>query len=202
MTVISETRERFLRAITGVIPAERVIEIHFFAPIRQGGVESGVAVIAAAMEVHSAVEATAPDAAVPKSSVLDDAPVALGSVVYADRAPEDDAGDLLEDSLPPALLAHAAEVCVSDVAEEEAGDSVAGPAPPRYTVYSAKYRLVLKGVERGKWETQIVAEADAPLLTVETVVRGVQRRSGDLEGPERMHGEEVRARVGMMVNAR
>ena len=26
MTVISETRERFLRAITGVIPAERVIE--------------------------------------------------------------------------------------------------------------------------------------------------------------------------------
>src|SRR5690349_19517801 len=91
MTVISETRERFLRAITGVIPAERVIEIHFFAPIRQGGVESGVAVIAAAMEVDSAAEAAGPDAAPPKPSMLDDAPVALGSVVYADRAPDDDA---------------------------------------------------------------------------------------------------------------
>jgi len=33
---------------------------------------------------------------------------------------------------------------------------------------------------------------DAPLLTVETVVRGVQRRSGDVEDPERMDGESAR----------
>src|SRR5205085_503843 len=153
------------------IPAERVIEIHFFAPIRQGGVESGVAVVAAALEQDPAIDSAAAEGAPPRSSVADDAPVALGSVVYADRAPEDDAGDLLEDSLPPALLAHGADARASDVAEEEEREPTPEPPPLRYTVYSAKYRLVLKGVERGKWETQIVAEADAPLLTVETVVR-------------------------------
>jgi hypothetical protein len=62
----------------------------------------------------------------------------------------------------------------------------------RYTVYSAKYRLVLKGPDRSKWECSVVAEADAPLVTVETVVRGVQRRSGDAEDPERMSGDDAR----------
>ena len=64
--------------------------------------------------------------------------------------------------------------------------------PRRYTVYSAKYRLVLKGADRGKWECTVVAEADAPLVTVETVVRGVMRRSGDMDEPERMSGDEAR----------
>jgi hypothetical protein len=38
----------------------------------------------------------------------------------------------------------------------------------------------------------VVEEADAPLITVETVVRGVQRRAGDLDDPERMEGDAVR----------
>jgi hypothetical protein len=38
----------------------------------------------------------------------------------------------------------------------------------------------------------VVAEADAPLVTVESVVRGVQRRSGDPEPAERMSGDEAR----------
>ncbi|MEI6741390.1 MAG: hypothetical protein WCK74_13880, partial [Gemmatimonadaceae bacterium] len=46
-------------------------------------------------------------------------------------------------------------------------------------VYTARYRLVQKGPERGKWESDVVAEADAPLITVEAVVRGVQRRAGE-----------------------
>ena len=62
----------------------------------------------------------------------------------------------------------------------------------RYTVYTAKYKLVLKGADRGKWECAVVAEADAPLVTVETVVRGVQRRAGDDREPERMSGDEAR----------
>ena len=199
--MITETRERFLRAITGVIPAERLIEIHFFAPIRQGGVESGVAVIAAAMEDRA--EAALPDAVpAPNASTLDDAPVAIGSVVHADRAPANESAALVEDSLPHALLAHEEERDARDDADGSDDATPTEPPPPRYTVYSAKYRLVLKGVERGKWETQVVAEADAPLLTVETVVRGVQRRSGDLEGPERMPGDEIRARLGMMMTAR
>ena len=54
----------------------------------------------------------------------------------------------------------------------------AAPAS-RYIVYSARYRLTLKGLDRGKWEVSVTEEADAPLLTIDAVVRGVQRRSGD-----------------------
>jgi hypothetical protein len=55
------------------------------------------------------------------------------------------------------------------------------PAPRivKHTVHTARYRLVIKGPERGKWESDVVEEADAPLITVETVVRGVQRRAGE-----------------------
>ena len=60
-------------------------------------------------------------------------------------------------------------------------------------IYTARYRLTLKGPDRGKWETNVVAEADAPLVTVEAVVRGVQRRSGEVDDPARMDGEEIRA---------
>ena len=63
----------------------------------------------------------------------------------------------------------------------------------RLAVYTAKYRLTIKGTERGKWEFEIHAEADAPLATVDTVVRGVQRRSGDAQDAERLTGDELRA---------
>jgi hypothetical protein len=117
MSILTDTRERFLVAIIGQIAPDRIAEIHFFQPIRQSGVESGVAVV---------VESADADA-------------------------------------------------------------------PRIVVYTARYRLVLKGPDRGKWETSIVAEADAPLVTVEAVVRGVQRRAGDVDDPTRMEGDEVRA---------
>lgn len=141
---LEPTRERFLMAIAAALPPERFIELHFFSPIRQGGIESGVAVIAA----H-------PDVVAPP--ILADAP----------PAHEDVEGDEQE---PP---------------DEDA-------APRRYTVYAAKYKLTLKGPERGRWECSIVAEADAPLVTVETVVRGVLRRSGDADEPERMSGDDAR----------
>ena len=73
------------------------------------------------------------------------------------------------------------------------------PAPrvigERHVVYTALYRHTLKGPDRGKWETNVVAEADAPLVTVDAVVRGVQRRSGDVDDPTKMEGDEVRALV-------
>lgn len=116
MIIQSETRERFLKAIAAQVPPERIAEIHFFSPIKQGGVESGVAVV---------VENVSPDA-------------------------------------------------------------------PRMVVYSARYRLTLKGPDRGKWETNMVAEADAPLVAVDAVVRGVQRRSGDVDDAAKMEGDEVR----------
>jgi hypothetical protein len=137
---LDANRERFLMAIASRLPAERFLELHFFQPIRQGGVESGVAVIAAHPEV-------------------------IPTPILADAPPAED------DEMP------------------EPNDA---SGPRRYTVYSAKYKLVLKGPDRGKWECSVVAEADAPLVTVETVVRGVQRRSGDAEEPDRMSGDDAR----------
>jgi hypothetical protein len=117
MTILTETRERFLLAIAAQVAPERIAEIHFFQPIKQGGIESGVAVV---------VENAAPET-------------------------------------------------------------------PRMVVYAASYRLTLKGLDRGKWEVNVVAEADAPLVAVDAVVRGVQRRSGDVDEAARMDGDEVRA---------
>ncbi len=110
---VTETSERFLRAIVDDVSVERLGELHLFTPLRQGVYETGVAVIA----------------------------------VWLDNQP----------SAPES----------------------------RHTVYTARYRLVVKGPDRGRWEFECVAEADAPLITVETVVRGVQRRSGDLDEPVR-----------------
>jgi len=51
----------------------------------------------------------------------------------------------------------------------------------------------LKGPDRGKWECNVVAEAEAPLGTVDTVVRGVLRRAGDADDATRIEGGEIRA---------
>ncbi len=109
----ADVRERFLRDVLARVPAERVVEAHLFAPMRQGGVESGVAVLAA-LPAHG-----------------DDAP-------------------------PGAPL-----------------------RPGTHVVYVARYRFTLKGPERGRWDVAVREEADAPLLTVDAVVRGVGRRAGD-----------------------
>jgi hypothetical protein len=164
---LEPTRERFLMAIAAALPPERFIELHFFAPIRQGGVESGVAVIAAHPEVVAEpILADAPPVEEPESNDL----------------PHVEQLSALEELPDPDDLSG-----IDDVPAEEASSP-----PRRYTVYAAKYRLVLKGPDRGKWDSSLVAEADAPLVTVETVVRGVQRRSGDSEDPERMSGDEAR----------
>ena len=86
----------------------------------------------------------------------------------------------------------------ADVAPGEPGDDAAAKAdiaahPDRHTVFTARYRLTRKGAERGKWEFEVVADADAPLTTVDTVVRGVQRRTGDDDEPERLTADGVRA---------
>ncbi len=143
--IFTETRERFVRAILDHVPVERIVALHFFSPLRQGGVESGVAVVAA----------------------LPDGPHGNGGGAPA---------------LSPANEGVADH---SEMLRVEA-------APSRLTVYTARYRLVLKGPERGKWETSVVAEADAPLLTVEAVVHGVQRRAGDDNAPELITGDELR----------
>jgi len=49
--VSAEARERFLRAIAERLPGRRIEDIRLFTPLKQGGVESGVAVITAALAV-------------------------------------------------------------------------------------------------------------------------------------------------------
>ena len=46
-----DARERFVRAISERLPGRRIEDIRLFAALRQGGVESGVAVITAALDV-------------------------------------------------------------------------------------------------------------------------------------------------------
>ena len=122
----SNARERFLLAIADVVSVERLAELHIFPPMRQGPMETGVAVIAAEPEVV-----------------------------------------------------------------EEGRD--------RHVVFSARYRWTRKGPDRGKWESEVVAEADAPLVTVEAVVKGVQARANDVVEPDRLSGDEARA---LIVDAR
>ncbi len=116
----SDARERLLLAIADSVAPERLAEVHFFPPIRQGPLETGVAVVAAEPET---------------------------------------------------------------------------PGRQRHVVYTARYRWTRKGPERGKWECEVVAEADAPLVTVEAVVRGVQQRANDAAAPERVAGDEARVRI-------
>ena len=45
--MLNETAERFLKAIIERVPVERIVELHLFPAIRQGQIETGVAVVAA-----------------------------------------------------------------------------------------------------------------------------------------------------------
>jgi hypothetical protein len=122
-----ETRQRFLTAINERVTSAgaSIDEAHVFQSMKQGIMETGVAVVAASMT--SAVE-----------------------------------GATLHD---------------------------------RRVVYTARYRLTLKGPDRGKWEFSVHPEADAPLVTVDKVVSGVQKRSGDSMEPTKLSGEEIRMSI-------
>ena len=123
--MLNETRERFLKAILGRIPVDRIVEVHLFPAIQQGQMETGVAVIAAEPE-------------------------------------------------PELLLPD---------------------KPGRHVVYSASYRLTRKGMDRGKWEVDVTLEADAPLATVDAVVRGVQERAGEAVEPRRLTAHDLQVLI-------
>ena len=179
---MDETRARFLAAIAKQLPAERIAETHLFAAIRQGGVESGVAVIA--LEQEHVTEATPGESSAQAFST--DAPAA------------DDVPGTVEGGLAGTSGAESDEPTDADSPYANEADSepaaIAAPAAPRrYVVCTARYRHPLKGPDRGKGEVTVTEEADAPLLTVDAVVRGVQRRSGDADEVVRLSGDEFRA---------
>jgi hypothetical protein len=163
-----ETRARFLAGIAAQVPADRVAEVHLFGAIRQGGQESGVAVIAVRLEEpHS-------DDVELEQAVEVEPEVGVEHEFHARPESEED-----------------------ETATDADGDSDiearVDTRPTRYTVYTARFRHTLKGPERGKWELTVKEEADAPLLTVDAVVRGVSRRSGETDETIRLSGDEFRA---------
>lgn len=200
---VTEVAERFLRAIVAQVPLERIEELHLFSPLRQGTVETGIAVLAARVPVAVVVEPVADEvseapeqqlslsesspeptensdenaAADDDATPFEDAAVVMTEAVIA-AAGDDDEEVSPTDAVP-------AELSADEDDEAAAMEAVTELLPVdkvrllRHTVFTARYRYVIKGPERGKWESSIKAEAEAPLITVETVVRGVQRRAGE-----------------------
>jgi hypothetical protein len=192
---MTDTQLRFLRSIAERLPLDRVVELYLFPPMRQGILETGIAIIAA--------ERTLPEA--PLAIAPSEEPVAEERG-YADG---DADGDAIGEACDPTEdasrddEASSADEASADVVETSTGFDVptaaemvaasnAARVASRHTVFTARYRLTLKGPERGRWELSVVEEADAPLLTIEMVVRGVQRRTGDGAEPERMEPTALR----------
>jgi hypothetical protein len=190
---MDETRARFLAAIAKQLPAERIAEAHLFAAIRQGGVESGVAVIALEPEQVEAPPAAGEEQ--PATDAAEVVDVSSATDVGASPGEADRDETLGETDVNDALGEDTDDLSVDDSPYADVAPAVvAAPAPPRrYVVCTARYRHTLKGPDRGKWEVTVTEEADAPLLTVDAVVRGVQRRSGDVDETVRLSGEELRA---------
>ena len=61
--------------------------------------------------------------------------------------------------------------------------------------FTARYRHTLKGMDRGKWEVDVQAEADAPLVTLDQVIRGVMKRAGEPFEPEKISASAFRTIV-------
>ena len=189
----SETRERFILDLVRQLAGAEIFEVHFFSPRRVSGVERGVAVIAARQVEAAVVDAEIVEAV---AEVVDGSGVEALGELAAEAA--------VEPAAPaPEGAAEEGEIVEPESMELESLDdspyapepAAAAEVPDRYTVLTATYRHTLKGPDRGKWEVSVKAEADAPLVTVDQVVRGVQRRAEDTDEVERMTGDEIRAIV-------
>jgi len=189
---MTETQQRFLRAIAERVPAEQVVEVHLFPAIRQGGVETGVAVVAedprkrVPVAVPVTVEANG-TAEVVSAQHRETEPQTVAAAV---DVAEVNASDLAVVELDVAEPEVSEVGAVAADQDDERND--VEPPLSRFTIHTARYRLTLKGVDRGKWEVDVVAEADAPLDAVEAVVRGVQRRSGEGAEPDRLTTDAFR----------
>ena len=211
---LTDAQRRLLAMVAERLPDGQVRELYLFAPIRQGGVETGLAVIAASEPADVNVGLAEPEFCAPEDAdVMRAAMLAAEAAVAATDETTVAATDEVSDVSDVAAAA-AADAPACDPTDAAAGTQPVeldveldlGPeadadeppgvveepaAPVRYIVYTARYRLQLKGPDRGRWTVELVAEADAPLLTVDAVVRGVQRRSGELVEVERLTGPEL-----------
>lgn len=271
---MNDTTRRFLNAVLERVDERRIVEVRLFPAIRQGGIESGVAVLAVdpepvpqpdaipqvmdadvvAMEGEAAgdtayfaelpghAEVIVPiehpaDAGVTEAEVVEvDASVlervGTSPAEYPDVADEvfealDREAALhvvadavtVEMSIPPGDAVRGDEVTVemeaaavpADAPALEASEEVvlddilalppresgvgagASAAPERLEILCARYKLTFKGPDRGKWDLEVMHQADAPLDTLDRVIAGVVRRSGESLEPERFTRESLRA---------
>jgi len=161
---MDDSRARFLAAISQRLGADRIVELHLFSPIRQGVLETGVAVIATAGDEEG-------------SRVWEGEEAERGEGKEADAA---DAPATAEAESAPPSSSHTLLPSPSHT------------LPLRLVVHTARYRLTRKGPDRGKWLFECAPTADAPLATVDAVARGVTLRSKDLTESERFTGEQLR----------
>jgi len=124
--------------------------------------------------------------------------LAAGSIAEARAGRMDEARALLdrarayihEPDEPPEALTESAGDEFLPIEEEDREIIV-----HRHTVFTARYRHTLKGHDRGKWEVEVTAEADAPLVTVDEVVRGVMKRAGEPFEPEKISASAFKSIV-------
>lgn len=208
-------RDRFIAAIAQRIDPARMQAMYLFPPIRQGAVETGVAVVA--------VDPLPPERPVPADETGDlfvaaaEARLAAATAVaeeliVAAEAAEAEAAVVEAEALATAAAAMdarddasaAAEAGVPTVAADDTErdtDADDADAPmegadarsPRPLVLTARYRLTLKGPDRGAWGFELHEQADAPLATIEMVVQGVAQRHEQAADPERLDADAVRA---------
>ena len=164
---VPPNRERFLAAIAERVAPDRVQALYLFSPIRQGPVETGVAVLAC-----DPVVLETPTAELQTTEHTDD----------AEKAPteQEDVGTATATAEPDALL-------------PVPGSPFPAVDRPKPVVLTARYRHTLKGADRGKWALEIFEQADAPLATVEKVIQGVQMRLDEAVEPERLTADALRA---------
>lgn len=91
---------------------------------------------------------------------------------------------------PADVVSHESDVV--DVAAVPSPELQAPSPDSRLSIHTAHFRHTVKGPDRGKWEFSMVHDADAPIETVESVVRGVARRAGEDGEPELLSGEDFR----------
>lgn len=191
---MDDTRARFLTAIAGRLGADRIVELHLFSPIRQGVLETGVAVVAVR---PSEAEAQAQWSAEAQAQSGAEAQAQWGAEAQAQWG-EGKADDVESPYAPTPTVSVDPTVPVSvDPTTPVSVDPTVPmhstvPVPARLVVFTACYRLTRKGPDRGKWLFECGATADAPLATVDAVARGVTQRSKDLTEAERLSGDQLR----------
>lgn len=164
---MTETQQRFLKEIADRMNGGRVAEVRLYPTLRVGPIESGVAIVA--------TEERTPPVETVVETVSGEIPVEV--VVSAEESVAADDGVVVQESV---------------VAEESVtvADAPVTTRNERLSILTAHFRHTIKGPDRGKWEFTMVHDADAPIETVENVVRGVARRAGEDGEPELLSGND------------